>query len=763
MKRPTHFFICLALAFLFVLHEGIARAQDAAPVKGYDAAEVTFGDDGGVKGFFVHVGDKNWNQLDSGRSVVSSFVEYGRDEWSVYLRDTSGSATVHLDLWTKTVTRQSGGTASTLGKVLSAANTVAAAPPQPTANQDQGVPGCRPPQCLVGEVVLPSCPEGQRRGAESGICVPEVFFHSEAGLSLGAAQTKCVQNGWVLATAEEVQAAWETLNFDAFAFGMLADGRFAVPVQDDHANFKHGANIGAQGGNQGFFYVRANAVARTQEAPGAAPVTESFDCYNEFTRTWTTCTKLVIPVSGPKTIEEYYAKMTGLHRSFTDDDIGTFQRLRYTYSHGVPNFMQTRWADENYGPILDAALKRYIAEKFGYLPEDNSYMYDYLKAEIQNLDPNCLACRVTRYEFIGFFVPEYLNMLRTGTNPTLRTQFAEYVGYNLAAANRKTLDAWARYSRRSSAYLKDEPYVPGEYFQDGPTLIEPAILDDVPYKPNTLSIIADAVPLPGKSVADFKQCCMASPFTPRLNQEMLVELLMPVAAQAYPEIDGLDKRLLDVPDYLYKNVANESQALNIAGSIGIRVGTSAGIGGAVLFGATLGQLVASASSVASSLTTASAASAAVAAEGTVQSVAQTFTVFSEELGSHALGTAVGSAIGPILIGVAVFAAGFINTGGKAIELAIFEDGLKRDSYYTPREVDWTRMSDQEKVVNFGYLLQMLVLDAPGLTITVPEKKADVADQKLIEQAAVAWGRQNKPGKASLYDQVISTLDARYPH
>ena len=51
--------------------------------------------------------------------------------------------------------------------------------------------------------------------------------------------------------------AWTNLKLDVYAFGMMSDGRFAVPVQSDHSNFKTGPNIGATGGNQGFFYTLA--------------------------------------------------------------------------------------------------------------------------------------------------------------------------------------------------------------------------------------------------------------------------------------------------------------------------------------------------------------------------------------------------------------------------------------------------------------------------------------------------------------------------
>ena len=94
-----------------------------------------------------------------------------------------------------------------------------------------------------------------------------VKFYSKNSLSLAQAQAIAKQNGWTLATGNDIQAAFIQHKLDVYAFGQLADGRFAVPVQKDHSNFKKGPNIGAVGGNQGFFYT----VPTT--APKATPVT----------------------------------------------------------------------------------------------------------------------------------------------------------------------------------------------------------------------------------------------------------------------------------------------------------------------------------------------------------------------------------------------------------------------------------------------------------------------------------------------------------
>lgn len=81
-----------------------------------------------------------------------------------------------------------------------------------------------------------------------------VKFYSKNSLSLAQAQAIAKQNGWTLATGNDIQAAFVQHKLDVYAFGLMADGRFAVPVQKDHSNFKKGPNIGAVGGNQGFFY-----------------------------------------------------------------------------------------------------------------------------------------------------------------------------------------------------------------------------------------------------------------------------------------------------------------------------------------------------------------------------------------------------------------------------------------------------------------------------------------------------------------------------
>jgi hypothetical protein len=95
--------------------------------------------------------------------------------------------------------------------------------------------------------------------------VKEVLFHSQNSLSLAEAQAIAKQNGWELASSSEVEAAFQQKALNVWAYGRMADGRFAVPVQQDQSNFRKGPNIGATGGNQGFFY--------TTSAPPVSTIT----------------------------------------------------------------------------------------------------------------------------------------------------------------------------------------------------------------------------------------------------------------------------------------------------------------------------------------------------------------------------------------------------------------------------------------------------------------------------------------------------------
>ncbi|MEQ8704440.1 MAG: hypothetical protein RIC19_10995 [Phaeodactylibacter sp.] len=99
--------------------------------------------------------------------------------------------------------------------------------------------------------------------ASDAAAVKEVLFHSQNSLSLAEAQAMAKQNGWEMASSSEVEAAFQQKALNVWAYGRMADGRFAVPVQQDQSNFKKGPNIGVTGGNQGFFYTISDISAPT--------------------------------------------------------------------------------------------------------------------------------------------------------------------------------------------------------------------------------------------------------------------------------------------------------------------------------------------------------------------------------------------------------------------------------------------------------------------------------------------------------------------
>lgn len=100
-----------------------------------------------------------------------------------------------------------------------------------------------------------ACPLGH---IDKGLhCAPTVGFVPQNGVTISQAKKLASENPWNVANAFEVQMAWVAGTLDTYAFGLLDDGRFAVPIQTDKPNFKAGVNIGATGGNQGFFYTLA--------------------------------------------------------------------------------------------------------------------------------------------------------------------------------------------------------------------------------------------------------------------------------------------------------------------------------------------------------------------------------------------------------------------------------------------------------------------------------------------------------------------------
>ena len=75
---------------------------------------------------------------------------------------------------------------------------------------------------------------------------PQSFEHAKAAAE---------HMGGRLASRDQLYVAWWKLGYEQFAFGMLDDGSFAVPLQADRPDWRRGPNIGATPGNQGFFMV----------------------------------------------------------------------------------------------------------------------------------------------------------------------------------------------------------------------------------------------------------------------------------------------------------------------------------------------------------------------------------------------------------------------------------------------------------------------------------------------------------------------------
>ena len=98
-------------------------------------------------------------------------------------------------------------------------------------------------------------------------CKLNVGFFGRPGLSLADAKKIAAERGLRLANPSEIELAWSMGTLNQFSYGMMADGKFAVPVQRDYSLFKKGANIGVTGGNQGFFYLPAFS-DNTAAAPG---------------------------------------------------------------------------------------------------------------------------------------------------------------------------------------------------------------------------------------------------------------------------------------------------------------------------------------------------------------------------------------------------------------------------------------------------------------------------------------------------------------
>lgn len=606
---------------------------------------------------------------------------------------------------------------------------------QPLFSQDRTI--------IMGTATIKNiCKDGKVSG-EGGKCVFEVKFYPQDNLTLDQAKAKAAEFGLSLATPEELTEAYTYLKLNQHSYGLLANGQMAVPIQADISTFKKGPNIGITGGNQGFFYTMKPG---TPIVAPPKPITTTNSGSNVIKLSGDAGTPVAIDQSKDGYYNREFFKLNGIN--YSDSQAAVYDAYKKKYANGVGNIMQDKWDDANYQHILNRSLDQYINEKFPNRYKNNTtHLKSYLKYLITNKDNTCKSCKLTRYEFVGFFVPEYLKTLRTGANPVLSKQFSEYVSFHLAKANRYTLESWKYYSRSTTAELNDTPFIPGLRFNDGPTLIdrediEPIVYDDT----GRGRFIKSGIPLGDKTVNEFKSKGMhGSPmyFTHKQNMTIL-DFSMPLVAQSFPD-DPEVSELLSVPNYLSKNLSAEAQALNIVSSHAQKAGISFATGAAVLFSA---QAL-NAFSVA--LTAATNISGA-----TINGVVMTYTIQSASLGSKAIGPALSSAIGPVAVGVSVFMVGFMPTGGKAIEIAIFENSLKEGCYIKPRNENWQTMSDQEKIENFTFLFKMLVLDANDFTYLIPDHTASISEQRKLETEAA-----NMVNNAQLKSQILASMDTRY--
>ncbi|WP_020569454.1 RICIN domain-containing protein [Neolewinella persica] len=476
----------------------------------------------------------------------------------------------------------------------------------------------------------------------------------------------------------------------------------------------------------------------------------------------------------PAVVKDYFNdaffRLNGI--PYEGSQAAQYDDYKRKYENGVGNIIQDKWGDANYEPILERALYDYIAKKFPKkYPASNMHLVEYIRAQIQNKDKNCTYCQLIRYEYVGFFVPEYLKVLRTGASPVLSKQFGEYVSYHLAKGNRHTLESWKYYSRSTTAELNDTPFIPGLQFNDDASLIDRDDIEPVVYdETGRGKFIKSGIPLRDKTVSEFKSLGMnGSPMYFTHRQDMIIQdYAIPLVSQSFPD-DPIAKKYLSIPNYLSQNLSVEAQALNMVSIHAQRAGISFATGATVLFGAhalhafSIALAKASGIFVTNVIPPTAAALAATGGTATASTVTTTATIESAALGANAIGPALSSAIWPVAIGVGVFMVGFMPTGGKAIEVAIFENSLKDGCYIRPRNENWMTMSDQEKIENFSFLFKMLVLDPRDFTYAVPESTADVNEQRRIEMAAAEslLTVEQRLFHGSLGFEVIKSMNDRY--
>lgn len=117
-----------------------AKAQPGTDVNGWNVEWVTIGN-----GSFRKQADGSWAELDANQRPVFRFTETNRDEWSVYLNDSSRDVQLQLDLFRRKVTYGvNGGDRSDLYDIV-AARRAPPAPPAPPRPRVQPAPTYAPP------------------------------------------------------------------------------------------------------------------------------------------------------------------------------------------------------------------------------------------------------------------------------------------------------------------------------------------------------------------------------------------------------------------------------------------------------------------------------------------------------------------------------------------------------------------------------------------------------------------------------------------
>jgi len=450
--------------------------------------------------------------------------------------------------------------------------------------------------------------------------------------------------------------------------------------------------------------------------------------------------------------QEFY-KVHGI--PYDQSEGGRFGNLEREFKNGIGNVMQDKWSDPMYKSILEKSLRGYVNEKFPkriHNGVNSDAVYDYHKYLIQSKDANCMMCKIARYEFVGFFFPTYLKTLREGRNPALNKQISDYTNYLKSISARKKLESWKIYSRSETAKLTKNFYDPAGSWD--PT-IGPHIPNTDPpsskiYPLNTFGTVfmGPAVPLPGKTVSEFKQKYMGDPFLlSGKQQQTRFDFLSPMLAQANPNVKGVAQEIKQFPSYLLQNMSKEAASYPVLAEF-LKASGGVAVGGTSLFALHLSHSVHFASKNLSIM------------KGVISGLGQKAKAASLTLwnagGGNALAQSIGKALGPFTVGVAIFMAGFQNTGGKAIEIAIFEQEMKNMSRLGTDRIDWNRLPRMEITELTSYLFKMLVLDPSDFTYLIPGKKANINEVNQIELMAATWAQQNHPNKFAGHLQRVRT-------